>query len=119
MQVSEDKMLCALGLQSTTGQALAIGDIVGFSNLQKGQADIAMKLGNINEHSAEVDKLTGVDYREDEGAILIRNARAEMKCKVLEILHLKEIESENLVYLRVLDLRENAGKSPLMSDLEF
>lgn len=119
MQVSEDKILCALGPQSTTGQVLAVGDVIGFSNLQKDQVDIALKLGDINKHSADVDKLAGVDYREDEGAILIEKSRAEIKCRIIEILHLQGIESENLIYLQILDTKENAGLSLLMSDLKF
>ena len=119
MQVSEDKILCAIGSQSTTGQVLAAGDILGFSNLQKSQSNIAIQLGDINRHSADTDKLDGIRYRVDEGAILIEEAHAEMKCEVIEILHLKEIESENLVYLQILDVKENAGKSLLMSDLTF
>lgn len=119
MQISEDKILCALGAQSTTGQVLNTGDIVGFSNLQKSQKNIALQLGDINKHSADTDKLVGIDYRVDEGAILINGAHAEIKSKVIEIFHLKEIESENLIYLQILDLKENTGESLLMSDMDF
>ena len=117
MQVSEDKILCALGPQSTTGKAIAAGDVIGFSNLQKNQANIAFQLGDLEKHSADTDKFVGIDYREDEGAILIKNAHAEMKCKVIEVFHLKQIESENLVYLQILDVKENKEKSLHMSDL--
>ena len=110
MQVSEDKILCAIGPQSTTGKIISVGDVIGFSNLQKNQINIAFQLGDIDKHSADTDKLTGIDYREDEGAILIKNAHAEIKCRVIDVLHLKQIESENLIYLQILDTKENNGK---------
>ena len=119
MQVSEDKLLCAIGPQSTTGQVLDVGDCVGFSNLRTDQVDIAMQLGDINKHSADTDKLAGISYHIDDGAILIDKAHAEIKCKVIDKFHLKGLESENLFYLQIIRVHENGGKSLRMSDLEF
>ena len=36
-QVDEDKILCAMGEQSSTGNVIESGDIVGFSSLKKEQ----------------------------------------------------------------------------------
>lgn len=118
-QVDYDKILCALGSQSTTGNAIKAGDVIGFSNLKKEQVKIALQLGDVDKHSADTDKLVGLDYRIDEDAIIINGARAELKCKVLDVLHIKGIESENLVYMQILDAKENDGKSLLISDINF
>ena len=117
MQVADDKLMCALGPQSDTGKALGAGDLVGFSNLKKGQEDIAFKLGDMNRHSAEADKLAGIACHTEEGAILIDGARAEAKCKVIEVLHLQQNEKENIVYLQILDGKKNEGEALRMSDL--
>ena len=116
-QIAEDKLLCAIGPQSATGRAIESGDIIGFSNLKKEQAMIAFQLGDLQKHSNTTDKLTGVDYRVDEGAILINGARAEVKCRVLDVLHLQGIEAENVVYLQMLDGKESGGAALHISDL--
>ena len=58
----------------------------------------------MDRHSADTDKLGGIDFYSDDGAIVINNARVEMKAKVVEVLHLKELEAENIVYAQILKL---------------
>lgn len=116
-QAGEDKLLCCVGPQSTTGRALEKGDTVGFSNLNRNQAGIAFQLGDLNRHSADADKLAGLTYTVDEGAILIPGARTEIKCRVLDILHLPGIEMENVLYLQMVDGKENGGEALHISDL--
>ena len=116
-QAGADKLICCVGPQSTTGQALEKGDIVGFSNLNKAQMMIAFQLGDLQKHSADTDKLAGVDYSVDDGAILISGARAEVKCQVIDILHLSGIEAENVLYLQMLSGKENGGDALHIADL--
>ena len=116
-QAAEDKLICCVGPQSTTGQAIRKDDIIGFSNLSKGQMMTAFQLGDMQKHSAEVDKLAGIEYTVDEGAILITGARAEVKCKVIEVLHLPGIEIENVLYLQILDGRETGAEALHIADL--
>ena len=115
--VGEDKLLCCVGPQSTTGQALEKGDFVGFSNLNKTQKNIAFQLGDLKKHSSEFDKFGGIDFSVDEGAILINGARACVKCQVIDILHLPGIEMENILYLQMLDGKENGGEALHIADL--
>ena len=119
MQAAEDKILCAIGPQSATGRAMEPGDTVGFSNLRKDQAMIAFQMGDLEKHSGEADKLVGIDFRVDDGAILINGARTEIKCKVIDVLHLPGIEMENIVYLQMEDGRENGGDALHISDLKM
>ena len=80
-QAGADKLICCVGPQSTTGQALEKGDIVGFSNLNKAQMMTAFQLGDLQKHSADTDKLAGVDYSVDDGAILISGANSDQRSK--------------------------------------
>ena len=70
---------------------------------------------------AGADKLIccvgGVDYSVDDGAILISGARAEVKCQVIDILHLSGIEAENVLYLQMLSGKENGGDALHIADL--
>lgn len=116
-QAGEDRLICCVGPQSTTGQALEKGDIVGFSNLNNQQMMIAFQLGDLKRHSADEDKLAGIDFTVDEGAILISGARTEIKCRVLDILHLQGIEAENVLYLEMLDGKENDVPALHIGDL--
>ena len=118
-QVAEDKLICAIGPQSATGRAIAAGDIIGFSNLTKAQIPVAFQLGDVNRHSDSDNKLTGIDYKMDETAIIINGARAEIKCKVINIIHLSGIEAENIIYLQMLDGKQNEGDALHISDLKF
>ncbi len=112
--VDYDKLLCALGSQSVTGNQIQKGDIIGFSSLKKAQKSVAVQLGD--RHSDTVNKLAGLDYRIEDGAILINNSLSEISCRVLDVLHLAGIESENIIYLEMIKGKENAGDALHMSD---
>lgn len=114
MMVDYDKLLCALGSQSVTGNQIQKGDIIGFSSLKKEQKSVAVQLGD--RHSDTVDKLAGLDYRTEDGAILINGSLSEISCKVIDVLHLAGIESENVIYLEMIKGKENAGDALHMSD---
>ncbi|MBQ9263270.1 MAG: flavin reductase [Clostridia bacterium] len=116
-QAAADKLICCVGPQSATGRAIEKGDIIGFSNLNKAQMPIAFRLGDINSHSSETDKLAGIDYTVDEGAVLINDARVVVKCQVIDILHLPGIEMENILYLQMADGKENGGEALHIADL--
>lgn len=116
-QVGPKQVICAIGPQSSTGNAIEAGDIIGISNLKKEQKMIAFQLGDMDRHSADTDKLGGIDFYSDDGAIVINNARVEMKAKVVEVLHLKELEAENIVYAQILKGKENGGDALHISDL--
>ena len=116
-QAGEDKLICCVGPQSTTGQALEKGDVVGFSNLTKAQMAVAFQLGDLKKHSSDTDKLAGIEHTVDEGAVLISGARAEVKCRVIDIFHLPGIEMENVLYLQMLDGKENGGDALHIADL--
>ena len=59
----------------------------------------------------------GVAHRADEGAILIDGARAQVKCRVIDVLRLQGIEAANVVYLQMLDGTLNEGEALHISDL--
>ena len=105
MQADYDKLVCLIGVQSVTGGILAIGDKVGVSMLCKTQIGLHNIFGE--HHSNEIDKFKSVDYNIKDGAICINDAAREMYCEVIDILHLKEIEEDSLVYLRILSSKEN------------
>jgi len=115
MMVDYDKIVSLLGSQSVTGKNVKKGDIVGFSALSIEQKDIALKLGE--NHSNEIDKLEGIDYSVNNGAILINDAKNEIVCMVIDIIHLEGIEDDNLLYLKVLSHKSNNKKYLHMEDL--
>ena len=115
MQVDYDKVVMLLGEQSITGSKIMPGDIIGVSALSKYQREIALKIGD--EHSDEVNKLEGIQYQESEGAIFIMNASRLMKVRVIEILHLKGIESDNLIYGKIVEKMETVFPFLNMSDI--
>lgn len=115
MQVDYDKILCLLGAQSTTGQIIEKNDLVGVSILSKNQKDIALALGE--NHSNEVDKFMNINIHNEANALLIPNASRHMICKVIDVVHLPEIEEDNLLYLRVLKTAENNEDFLHYSDL--
>ncbi len=114
MMVDYDKLLCLLGSQSITGKTIKKGDILGFSSLNKEQKEIAIQLGE--DHSNEKDKLKGISYSKDQTAILISNACTELVCEVMDVLHLNEIEEDNLIYLRILKKTEKPAPFLHMED---
>ena len=109
MQVDYDKILCLLGSQSVSGKAIKKGDIIGVSALSNSQEAIAFKLGE--NHSDEINKLEGLDYSVDDSAILINASSKMMKVEIIDVLHLEEIEEDNLIYGRIIKSTEN--KLPL------
>ena len=115
MMVDYDKVVSLLGSQSVTGKNVKKGDIVGFSALSINQKDTAIKLGE--GHSDKMDKLSGIDYYIDKGAILINNSRNEIICEVIDVLHLEGIEEDYLLYLKVLSHKSNEEKFLHMEDL--
>lgn len=114
MNVDYDKLLCLLGSQSVTGKNIKKGDIIGFSSLAQNQKDIAEKIGD--NHSNTTDKLKGIKYHVEDGAILIDDSLSMIKCVVIDVLHLEEIEEDNLIYLKALDAKEQDGIFLHMSD---
>lgn len=114
MHVDYDKIVCLLGSQSVTGKCLSKGDKVGFSSLKKEQKEIANLIGD--GHSDLVNKLNGVAYKNIDNAIVICGSRTECLCEVIDIIHLEGIEEDNLIYLKVLDCKENEGQFLHMSD---
>ena len=100
-----DKITMLLGAQSITGQTLEIGDVVGVSSLALGQKDVCDKLGH--SHSNEEDKFLNLNYHTDSTAILINDAKANMVCKVLDIITKDYIPGDRLVVLEILSYEDN------------
>ncbi len=105
MQVDYDKLLCLLGAQSDTGNSIFKGDIIGVSVLDQNQKELAIHFGE--GHSNQVDKFKNVDIHKNGTAITLPNASREFVCKVLDVLHLEKIESDNLLYLEIVSVKEN------------
>lgn len=105
MLTDYDKAMMLLGEQSDTGNNIKKGDIIGISALSKKQKDIALHFGD--NHSLSVNKFDGIDYIEDNGAILIPNARTTMVAKVIDVLHTKENPLDNLIYVEFIKTSEN------------
>ena len=105
MQVDYDKVVCLLGSQSVTGKAIEKGDIVGLSALNEKQENIAFKIGET--HSDQCNKFEGIDYKQDGSAIYINDSTKIMKLEIIDVLHLAEIEEDNLVYGRIINYVEN------------
>lgn len=99
MQVDYDKMLCLLGSQSDTGKHLSIGDQIGISVLSKEQKDIALHFGE--HHSSKVDKFQKISVEQKGTILLFPHAARMLECEVVDILHLKEIEEDQLIYVRI------------------
>ena len=115
MQVDYDKVLMLLGAQSVTGNKILKGDMIGVSALIKYQRDIALQI--VDGHSDEMDKLKGVQYQVSTDALYILNAARIMKVRVLEVMHLKGIESDNLIYGQIVEKIETVLPFLNMSDL--
>ena len=115
MQVDYDKVLLLLGAQSVTGNKILKGDIIGVSALSKYQRDIALQIGD--GHSDEMDKLKGVEYQVSTDALYILNAARIMKVRVIEVMHLKGIESDNLIYGEIVEKIETVLPFLNMSDI--
>ncbi len=105
MQVDYDKVLLLMGSQSVTGNNIKKEDIIGVSALNKNQVSIANKLGD--NHSDEINKLEDILINTYDSAITIKDASREMIVKVIDILHLEQIEEDNLIYGEVINFKEN------------
>lgn len=113
-QLDYDKVGCLIGEQSVTGKTIKIGDVIGLSALGKKQKKIAATLGE--GHSDKVNKLKGIEFTNADGAILIRDAKMQMKCKVVDIVRLKDMENDLFVVLHVVGFIENYGTKFLMME---
>ena len=105
MQVDYDKVLLLMGSQSVTGNNIKKEDIIGVSALNKNQISIASKLGD--NHSDEINKLEDILINTYDSAITIKDASREMIVKVIDILHLEQIEEDNLIYGEIINFKEN------------
>ena len=101
MMVDYGKVMMLIGGQSETGNNLNVDDIVGISALASGQEKISRIFGM--NHSTKVDKFMDVDYIQDETALLIKDAKVQMKAKVLEI---KNLDGDHLITFEVLKHQE-------------
>ena len=115
MQVDYDKVLMLLGAQSVTGNKILKGDIIGVSALSKYQRDIALQVGD--HHSDTTNKLSGILYQTSGDALYILNAARIMKVRVIEVMHLKGIEQDNLVYGEIIEKMETVLPFLNMSDV--
>jgi Flavin reductase like domain. len=104
-QVDYDKIVMLLGAQSVTGSKISKGDIIGVSVLSTEQEDVMNALGE--GHSDRTDKFRNLDYTVNDSAILINNASICMVVEVIEVLHLPEIEEDNLIYGRIKSYTTN------------
>lgn len=115
MQADYNKVLLLIGSQSVTGSKIMKGDIIGVSALSKYQKDIALKLGE--DHSDQTNKLEGISYNISDDAIFIMNAARLMKVRVIDILHLKGIEEDNVIYGEIVEKIETVFPFLNMSDI--
>jgi flavin reductase (DIM6/NTAB) family NADH-FMN oxidoreductase RutF len=95
-----DVISLLIGESSVTGKNIQIGDIVGVSALSKPQRDIALRFGE--HHSDTFDKFDQNDFFVENTAILIKDAKVTMKCKVIDVKHLDFSYQDYFVILRVL-----------------
>lgn len=114
MQADYDKILMLLGAQSITGKNIRKGDIIGVSALNENQQDIVDALGL--SHSNDTDKFTNIKYTTNDSAILIDDASNCMIVEVIDVLHLKGIEEDNLIYGLVKSYVSNDSKKYIFSD---
>jgi flavin reductase (DIM6/NTAB) family NADH-FMN oxidoreductase RutF len=117
MQCGYEEIMGLFGSQSVTAHAIKVGDIVGVNACSKSMKAIASQIGE--SHSNEKDKLNGVTYSVEDGAILFPQSKVSMVCEVKEIYHLPGIEEDFLVYLKVIKVTENSSADfLLMSDMD-
>lgn len=116
-QISSAHILCAIGGQSSTGNAIEEGDIVGFSNLANGQQMVCFTLGDMEKHSDQIDKLENIPFINDEGAILIEGARASVKCRVKKRVVIDGVDTANMICLEMLSGSENDIPALHIADL--
>lgn len=114
-QAGEEQIIGILGEQSVTTHNIQIGDFCGISVCSKEQKEIARYIGDT--HSNEVDKLLGLPYFVDAtGAITLKGSRMTMIVEIVDIIHLKGIEADSLVYFKVHEYHENEKLTHLLTD---
>ena len=114
-QVGENEVVGLLGEQSVTTNNIKIGDYCGISVCSKEQKDVALYIGDT--HSNEVDKLLGLPYFVDgTGAITLKGSKVTMIAEVIDVIHLKGIESDSLVYFKIHEYRENEKLDYLLTN---
>lgn len=87
-------------------------------NLNNPHLDVEPAYSDVYKYgSIMMKQITWEGDSVDEGAILISGARAEVKCQVIDILHLTGIEAENVLYLQMLSGKENGGDALHIADL--
>jgi len=105
MMIDYQKIAMLIGGQSVTGQNLELKQKVGVSALADGQQEIAKIMGTT--HSNEVNKFVNIEYTNKDNMLLINNAKVLMECEVLEI---KDLDGDLLVFLSVNDFNEDENK---------
>lgn len=103
--VDYDKIVLLIGSQSETGNMMAKGDVIGVSALAESQGSIAEKIGSV--HSLTVDKKSLAQFEQLEGAFVVRDAKTQNKCIVVEDIRLPGLEEDHLIYARIVAHREN------------
>lgn len=116
MQVDYDKIILLMGSQSDTGNNIEKGQIIGVSSLAKNQKEIAQILGD--NHSKKVEKLAEINYKIEKNAITIENAVNKMIVEVIDVMHLDEIEEDNLIYGKVIKNDSTNDEFLNMSDFQ-
>lgn len=106
--VDYDKISLLLGAQSDTGKMMELSDIVGVSALASDQKEIALMLGS--GHSSKMDKFAKVSFTVQDNAILINDAKVQMKCQVRQIVRLNGLEQDRLVIFDVLDFKQDQNR---------
>ncbi len=114
-QVGENKLICLMGSQSESANNLRVGDLVGVSSLTKDLLPLASFIGE--NHSQEVDKMNSQIIK-DGSVLLVKDARCNHICRVIDILHLKEIEDDHLVYLEIIKTSFN-NQNPWLTMDDF
>ena len=104
-QVDYDKLIMLLGRNSQTAKKISIGDYIGVNVLNKEQKNISTLFGF--NHSEDIDKFKDLSYKIDEGAILINDCARIIKAKVLDIIHLKKLEEDYLIYCEIVEIDEH------------
>lgn len=109
MMCDYDKVMLLLGSQSDTGKAIQKGDIVGVSGLSNNQKLIAKHFGD--NHSDSFAKFNQHYLEKFHAAYVVKEAKTKLCCEVIDVLHLPGIEADALLYLRVVDYKEDSSKT--------
>ncbi len=111
MMCDYDKVMMLLGSTSDTGKALKKDDLVGVSALSKGQSLIAKHFGD--NHSDSFAKFNQHYLEKIDNVYVVKEAKVKMVCKVLDVLHIDGIKEDYLVYLQVLNFKNDESKEYL------